>query len=280
MAKKEILSLVTASLLVATLVGCGSSCRPGTDCSDTGGPIDANETIGSIDVTVSDAYVYEASVTKGGVLFNTANGPIYSWSDTIEAAFKSVGGANDTNGNGMADAEDPIAPNMEAKAGSKNINPFTTLEASGITLDAINEKYGIALTTTDVDVTKEDLSVYKAAAKASLELSYSQTNGGQIPSDENTNCEVIKGCISNHEQITPCRPAEVIVCDDTNMTIEPEEDLAHFPADLQAIFATIDAAENVAGVDVIVKGKMGEYNGFFAADSDVEDTNQTTPIRP
>ncbi len=280
MAKKEILSLVAASLLAASLTGCGSSCRPGTDCSDTNGSVDTNVTTGSIDVTVSDAYVYEADVTKGGVSFNTVNGAIYSWSDIVEAAFKSIGGANDTNGNGMADAEDPIAPSMEAKAGSSNINPFTTLEASGITLDAINAKYGIALTTTDVDVTKEELSVYKAAAKAGLELSYSQTNGGQIPGNGNTNCEVIKGCISNHEQITPCRPTEVIVCDDTNMTFEPEEDLAHFPADLQAIFASIDTAENAAGVDAVVKGKMGEYNGFFAANDDVADTNQTTPIRP
>jgi hypothetical protein len=149
MAKKQILSLVAASLLAATFAGCGNSCRPGTDCGGGGGtpPPDNNVTppIETIDVTVSDAYVYEAQVTKAGMEFNTQNGAVYTWNNSTPGAFESFGGANDTNGNAMADAEDPVAPNMKAAAGSKNINPFTTLEVNGMTLDAINSRYGIAL---------------------------------------------------------------------------------------------------------------------------------------
>ena len=286
MAKRELFSLVAASLLAATLVGCGSSCRPGTDCTptpDTNGTIDTNTTLGSTDITATaPAYVLEASLLKGSEPFNTSNGGVYTWDNTTLEDFTSSKGAVDTNENGMADAQDPIAPNMKAKAGYKNINPFTTLEAYGMTLNAINAKYGTTLTSTDFDLSNEDIALYKAAAKASLEIAYAQSNGGTIPVYASTECQSIKGCLSNHEQITPCRPTDVIVCNsDSNTTEGSEENLINFPADLQAAFTAIDAAETSRAVNTAMTPKLGEYNGFFTAtNTDTNESNQSTPVRP
>ncbi len=286
MAKKELFSLVAASLLAATLAGCGSSCRPGTDCTptpDTNGTIDTNTTLGSTDITATaPAFVLESNLLKGSEPFHTANGGIYTWNTTTLADFTSSKGAVDTNENGMADAQDPIAPNMKAKAGYKNINPFTTLEAYGMSLDAINAKYGTTLTSTDLDVSKEDITLYKAAAKASLEIAYAQSNGGTLPVYTSTECQSIKGCLSNHEQITPCRPTDVIICNsDTNTTQSTEENLINFPTDLQAAFTAIDAAETSTAVNEVIAPKLGEYNGFYTmTTTDNNESNQSTPMRP
>ena len=286
MAKKELFSLVAASLLAATLVGCGSDCRPGTDCTatpDTNGTVDTNGTIGSTDITATaPAYVFEAQLLKGSESFTTSNGGVYTWNNTSLAAFSSTKGAVDINENGMADAQDPIAPNMKAKAGYKNINPFTTLEAYGMSLDAMNSKYGTTLTSTDFDLTQKDIALYKAGAKATIEIAYAQSNGGTLPVYTSTDCQSIKGCLSNHEQITPCRPTDVIVCNsDANVSDNAEDNIINFPEELQAAFNAIDAAETPRAVNEALAPRLGQYNGFYAPNSDTNESNQsTTPPRP
>ena len=285
MAQKELLSLVAASLIAATLAGCGSDCRPGTDCtkpSDTNGTIDTNTTLGSTDITATaPALVLKAALLKGTEAFATANGGVYTWDNTTLADFSSTRGAVDTNENGIADAQDPLAPNMKAKAGYKNINPFTTLEAYGMTLDAMNSKYGTTLTSTDFDLTQEDLPLYKAAAKASLEIAYAQSQGGTIPVYPNTQCQAIKGCLSNHEQITPCRPTDVIICNgDTNTSDTGDDNIINYPAELQTAFSAIDAAETPRVVNSVMTPVLGGYNGFFTTSSDANESNQSTPTRP
>ncbi len=288
MAKKELLSLAAASLMAATLVGCGSSCRPGTDCtqpSENNGTIDTNETnvtLGSIDITAAaPALVLQANLLKGDEAFSTSHSGIYTWNSTTLAEFSSTQGAVDTNENGMADAQDPLAPNMKAAAGSKNINPFTTLEAYGMSLDAINSKYGTTLSSTDIDLNSDDLSLYKAAAKASLEIAYAQSKGGTIPVYTNTDCQAIKGCLSNHEQITPCRPTDVIVCgsDANNSSNNADDNIINFPTELQTAFSAIDAAQSRETVNSAITPVLGGYNGFFT-NVDANESNQTAPSRP
>ena len=265
MAKKELFSLVVASLLAATLAGCGSSCRPGTDCTptpdtngtiDTNGTTDTNTTLGSTDITATaPAFVLESSLLKGTEPFNTSNGGTYTWNTTTLADFTSSKGAVDTNENGMADAEDPIAPDMKAKAGYKNINPFTTLEANGLTLDEINSHYGITLESTDINLSATDLSVYQAAAKATLELAYTQGN------PDGNKCDST-GCLLNPLQVTPCVPYELIVCDSDPAASTGEDAI---PETLKNTFGTIDTTEDKTAINRIIETNLGTYTGFYTA---------------
>ncbi len=263
MVKKELLSLVAASLLAATLTGCGNSCRPGTDCTPTpdangNSTIDANMTLGSSDITATaPAYVLEANLLKGTEAYNTSNSGTYTWNNTVLADFSSSMGAVDTNENGMADAEDPKAPDMKAKAGYTNINPFTTLEANGLTVDEINSHYGIALESTDIDLSTADLNVYQAAAKVTLELAYTQGN----PDGNKCNST---GCLLNPMQVAPCVPYELIVCDSNPSTTNGNDAV---PQALKDTFSAIDATTDKGSVNRILKDTLGAYAGFYAADN-------------
>ncbi len=282
MAKKQILSLVAASLVAAAFVGCGSS------SSNT-----------PLTVTVSDAYVYGATVTKGGKAFDTVNGAEYTWNDMPEGELASTGGANDLNGNGMADAQDPKAVDMKAPAGYKNINPLTTLEASGTTLDAINAKYGIALETTDIDVTKADLDVYKAAAVAALTIaaghqttpstpSSEQTDDANATEDgnvtENTTPSVApsRPAIAFSRATLPGRPGGSVPSTDGNTTDGNTTDGntttggGAVTVDIAAATAAINAATDKTGVDAAVRAKMVELMGTYEAPvNETEDVNET-----
>jgi len=283
MAKKQILSLVAASLVAAAFVGCGSS------SSNT-----------PLTVTVSDAYVYGATVTKGGKAYDTVNGAEYTWNDMPEGDLASTGGANDLNGNGMADAQDPKAIDMKAPAGYKNINPLTTLEASGTTLDAINSKYGIALETTDIDVTKADLNVYKAAAVAALTIAASNVsndNGNDDVDNGGGNDDVDNGGDADVNQTTPPRPAisfratlpgrpgGAVPSTDGNTTDGNTTDgnttdgnttTGGGNVDITAATAAITAATDKTGVDAAVRAKMVELMGTYQVPAGTTDEGNAT----
>ncbi len=271
MAKKQILSLVAASLVAAAFVGCGSS---------------SSKT--PLTVTVSDAYVYGAAVTKGGTAFDTMDGATYTWKDAPEGELVSTGGANDLNGNGMADGDDPVAIDMKAPAGYKNINPLTTLEANGMSLNDINAKYGLSLETTDIDVVKEaegNLDVYKAAAMAALDIA---ANGNTVTAPEtpntenntsdenNTSNENNNTTETNTTSVAPAGPAAIQFRaiapagpdGGTTTTTGGTEDTTGGETttgttDLTAINAAINAATDKAGVDAAVRAKMVELRGKY-----------------
>ena len=287
MAKKQILSLVAASLVAAAFVGCGSS------SSDT-----------PLTVTVSDAYVYGATVTKGGKAFDTMDGATYTWNDMPDGDLASTGGANDLNGNGMADEADPLAIDMKAPAGYTNINPLTTLEANGLSLNDINAKYGLSLETTDIDIVKAaegDLAVYKAAAMAALEIANGTTTvSPETPNTEtntstetNTTAETNTTTETNTTSVAPASPTAIQfraiapVGPDagttTTTTTTTDENgtttTTTTGSDLTAINAAINAATDRAGVDAAVLPKMVELRGVYtppvteAADDATTETN-------
>ncbi len=274
MAKKQILSLVVASLLAATFVGCGSS--------NDSTPAAAAQ---PFDVTVSDAYVYNAEVTKGGLGYSTADGAVYTWTDAAPGNFASVGGANDIDGIVGASAGDTTAISMSANGDYSNINPFTTLETGGMTLNDINSKYGIDLNTTDIDVVKADLSVYKAAAKAALEIA----SGNQItppaptPDDNGTTPDV-NGTMDpeiapsrpaiEFRAIAPSRPGEEPAVDENGTVIPPVD--TNTTVDLTAEFEAIDAATDIAGVNAAIKPKMIQFKGLYEMPT-TPDVNGTIP---
>ncbi len=279
MAKKQILSLVAASLVAAAFVGCGSSSSSKTPLT----------------VTVSDAYVYGATVTKGGTAFDTMDGAKYTWNDAPSGDLVSTGGANDLNGNG-ADSQDPLAVAMKAPSGYKNINPLTTLEANGMTLDAINTKYGIALETTDVDVVTADLAVYKAAAQAALELAVNQsgstTTGGGTTTDDG-NATTGDTNAGGTPDVAPSRPGAIVFratlpgrpggsipATDGNTTdgntTDGNTSTGNGNIDISAEVAAINAATDVNGVNAAVRARMVALMGTYTPPATTEPETNTT----
>jgi hypothetical protein len=121
MANKKLLSVVAASVLVATfsLTGCGGG---------------SSSSAATTNVTVSDGYALGATVTAtdytAGHAVEQGKG-VYQFPATITGALTAVGGANDVDNNGVKDAGEPYLPTLKAPAGYKNVNSFTTLIVDG-----------------------------------------------------------------------------------------------------------------------------------------------------
>jgi len=330
MANKQILSVVAASILAAsfTFTGCGSSSSSSSEASSSSSSEASSSSsseasssssseassssIGApISVTVSDAYVYGAMVKVGDVEYATANGATYEFPEgTVSGTFSTKGGANDTNGNGIADGEDPIAPAMAAPAGYKNINTFTTMKVNGKTLEEIQAKYPslAAMTSLDFDVTKADLAIYKDAAKAGLELAKaesgdtssssvasSSSEGSIVPDPTEPTSSVAssssEASTSSSDSIVPdpfgsTTLRAVIVPDpfanedvsgSTASSVEASaSSVAVIVPDLEEAFKAIDAATDKAGVDAAVAKNafLGKYVAPPASSSEAATSSE------
>ena len=164
MANKQVLSVVAASILAAsmTFTGCGSSSssKPvvsssssmGTSSSNTtssagSSSSESNSSVSSssssvatmTSVVVSDAYVINATVKVGDTALIAAGAGTYESAEVLTGAITVADGVNDLNANGTVDSSDGnnsdydvVAVKMQAPAGYENVNPFTTLSVMGM----------------------------------------------------------------------------------------------------------------------------------------------------
>ncbi len=164
---KQFMSLSTA-LITFIFAGCGGGGGSST-------PVNPPSTT---TVTVSDAYILEANVTIGGVLFDIEpDDGVYEWTRSLVGDLRSVGGAIDLGEPfGIATETDPKALEMRAPSGYSHINPFTEM----LVADINTSKYTAAKAVAgedgllfNYDVVKAGISnieVAKDTAKAALEL--------------------------------------------------------------------------------------------------------------
>ncbi len=165
MANKQVLSVVAASILAASMAftGCGSSSsssKPVVSSSSSVGTSSSTGTTSSAgssssennssagtsssvatmtSVVVSDAYIINATVKVGGTALIAAAAGTYESAEVLTGAITVADGVNDLNGNGIVDSSDGnnsdydvVAVKMQAASGSENVNPFTTLSVMGM----------------------------------------------------------------------------------------------------------------------------------------------------
>jgi len=191
MANKQILSVVAASLLAAsfTFTGCGNDNKRAPAAASSSSVVSvssssASSVAGTTLIKVSDAYVLLADVTAGGVAADLEVGEgVYEFlSSPLAGDLLVKNGVNDTNGNGVAETGEALAPEMSAPAGYANVNPFTTMLVNGV--EGLSTTYPAAAAVMaanpfdfDVVAAGENLDVAKETAKAALTLSAEQHGG-------------------------------------------------------------------------------------------------------
>jgi hypothetical protein len=166
MANKQVLSVVAASILAAsmTFTGCGSSSSSSkpvvsssssmgtsssnttssagtssSSSSDSNGSVSSSSAPTMTSVVVSDAYIINATVKVGDTALIAAGAGTYESAEVLTGAITVTDGVNDLNANGMVDSSDGnnsdydvVAVKMQAPAGYENVNPFTTLNVMGM----------------------------------------------------------------------------------------------------------------------------------------------------
>ena len=125
--KKYIPSLIAA----AFLIGCGGG---------GGGSSSSNSQTATKTYQVLDGYVVGATVCdeKGNCYKSSSYGMVEGNFEKNSTLF-STGGKIDTNLNGIADADEPDAPDMGTVFDAKLINPLTTLIVQGADINKLSE---------------------------------------------------------------------------------------------------------------------------------------------
>ncbi len=135
-------------------VSSDSSSSVSSDSSSSVSSSSSSAPTGSTTVKVSDAYVIGATVTIGGTALEIeADDGLYETAeDNITGQIVAMNGYNDLNANNVVDVKadenttdyDVVAMTLTAPSGYANVNPFTTLLDSGLTMENAAKIFPIA----------------------------------------------------------------------------------------------------------------------------------------
>lgn len=153
-------------------------------------------------VTVSDAYVLEATVTANGIAADIKAGPgVYEWKEYHSGLLQSTGGANDlADPRNEATEADPKALTLRAPSGYRHINPFTEMLVAQMSTStypsasAVEGEDGLVFNYDVVEAGNArlggDINIAKETAEAALLLSGNDSteNSAEIDACETNSC--------------------------------------------------------------------------------------------
>lgn len=185
MYKRKLISLIVISISTSVVImtGCGGGSSSSVGLSSSSGDTKSSSSSSQIliptQVRVSDAYVLNADVSVGDVVFtHYVESGIYEINqENLTGLLKASNGINDLNNNGQIDNGEPHAPLLTAPSGYKNITPFTTLLVNGVDIISISDYNAVASFAPlyDFDVVAEggnfENGIAQATAIAALRLS-------------------------------------------------------------------------------------------------------------